>query len=94
MGEYPADNGADGIAIGDLNGDFALDIATANFLANNISVLLNNGDGTFQPALFYGVGTSGPNAMAIGDFDNDGWNDLAVTNGTGASMSVMLSTCP
>jgi hypothetical protein len=37
-----------GVAIGDLNGDGKLDIATANAFGDDVSVLIANGDGTFQ----------------------------------------------
>src|SRR3982074_2498732 len=36
------------VASGDLNGDGKLDLATANFNNDNVSVLIGNGDGTFQ----------------------------------------------
>ena len=37
-------------ALGDLNGDGRLDMAVANYSGDDVSVLLNNGDGTFAPA--------------------------------------------
>src|SRR5262249_49841386 len=42
-----------GLAIGDFNGDGHLDLATADQNGNSASVLLNNGDGTFAPAVTY-----------------------------------------
>ncbi len=42
----------------DLDGDGDNDLAVANTNSNNISVLRNNGDGTFQAAVNYGVGES------------------------------------
>src|SRR5438876_422177 len=36
------------VAIGDLNRDGKLDLATANIEANNVSVLLNRGDGSLR----------------------------------------------
>ena len=46
---------------------------------NTVSVLLGNGDGTFQPQVTYAVG-SGPDAIVAGDFTGDGHLDLAVAN--------------
>ena len=44
-----------------------------------MSVLLGNGDGTFQPQVTYAVGAS-PGAIVAGDFTGDGHLDLAVAN--------------
>ena len=44
-----------------------------------MSVLLGNGDGTFQNQVTYAVG-SGPDALVTGDFNGDGRTDLAVAN--------------
>ena len=44
-----------------------------------MSVLLGNGDGTFQPQVTYAVG-AGPVALVAGDFTGDGRTDLAVAN--------------
>ena len=77
------------VAVGDFNRDGKLDLAVANNSGNNISVLLGNGDGTFQPAVNYGVGSS-PESVAVGDFNRDGKLDLAVTNINRNSISVLL----
>ena len=44
-----------------------------------MSVLLGNGDGTFQAAVNYAAGTT-PCSVAVGDFNGDGKTDLAVAN--------------
>lgn len=77
---------AQGIAVGDLNGDGIPDIVTANIFAGTVSVLLGRGDGTFLPAVSYstGVGTA-PNAVAIGDINGDGHADVVTSNGTTGS---------
>ena len=50
----------------------------ANSNSNTVSILLGNGDGTFQAARNVIAG-SGPSSVAIGDFNGDGLADLAVT---------------
>src|SRR5439155_1221392 len=70
------------VAIGDLNGDGRLDIATAN-LSDSLSVLINRGDGNFERLVSYSAG-SGPRGIAVGDLNGDGNPDLATadTNST------------
>jgi hypothetical protein len=52
----------------------------------SVSILLGNGDGTFQTALNYPAGTV-CFSVAVGDFNGDGKPDLAVAN---SSVSVLL----
>jgi hypothetical protein len=85
------------VAIGDLNGDGKADLAAANsgrpnYYFENVSVLRNNGNGTFAAAVNYTVGAQ-PNSVAIGDLNGDGKADLAVANITGDNVSVLLNTC-
>jgi hypothetical protein len=67
--------------VGDFNGDGNLDLATANdgyFQGGaGVSVLLGNGDGTFQSAVLYDAG-AWCRLVAVGDFNGDGKPDLAV----------------
>ena len=98
---YPIATTGVALAVGDFNGDGKLDIVTANAPSSveveapppgTISVLLGNGDGTFQPQTSYPAGTT-PAAVSVGDFNNDGILDVAVANtatpGTG-TISIFL----
>src|SRR5262249_49402198 len=60
-----------------------------NTMPGSVSVLLNNGDGTFAPAVAYAAG-SGPEAVVAADFNGDGVLDLAVANGSSNSVSIFL----
>ncbi|WP_131803074.1 FG-GAP repeat domain-containing protein, partial [Parafrankia colletiae] len=55
------------------------------------SVLLGNGDGTFQPPRPYLTGP-GPSAVTASDFNGDGADDLAVANQYDGTVTVLLST--
>ena len=77
------------VATGDFNQDGKLDLAVANLNDNTVSVLLGNGDGTFQPQSVYATG-SGPTWIATGDFNGDGKLDLAVANVSDSTVSVLL----
>ena len=76
------------MALGDFNGDGKADLVTAN-LANTVSVLLGNGDGTFRPHADLNVGSK-PLGVTVGDFNGDGKQDLAVVNQLGNSLSILL----
>src|SRR5215211_7877262 len=72
----------------DLNGDGRLDLAGSG--ANSAAVLLNNGDGTFQPKVQYPVAGQTQD-VAAGDFNSDGRIDLVLTiNTPQISLSLLL----
>src|SRR5262249_23177537 len=52
-------------------------------------VLLSNGDGSFQDAQTFDVG-SGPSGVAAADLDGNGVKDLVVTNQGDGTVSVLL----
>jgi hypothetical protein len=74
------------LASADLNGDGRLDLAVASGRTESISILLGNGDGTFQSAIAVPATSLPYNdwvegmSVAIGDLDRDGKLDLVVTS--------------
>lgn len=92
--DYSTGPSPDTVAAADFNGDGILDLVTTTgtFGTNNtVSVLLGNGDGTFQPSVSYTAGT-GTSFVALGDFNGDGKIDMAVTNITSNTVSILLGT--
>ncbi len=59
----------------------APDLVIANSTSNNVTILLGNGDGTFQEATGspYAVGRN-PSSVLVADFNGDGNPDFAVAN--------------
>ena len=76
---YGAGDDPSSVAIGDLNGDGKLDLAVANAGSDNVSVLLGNGDGSFQGAVNYAT-CDWPLSISIGDLNGDSNLDLATAN--------------
>jgi hypothetical protein len=77
------------VILADFNGDGISDLAIANISCNRVSVLLGNGDGTFQPESTYDTDAC-PFAIAAGDFDGDGKLDLLTANHCAHSVSLLL----
>ena len=74
----------------DFNGDGIVDLAGVDVNHNEAFILAGNGDGTFQPAVSYRVGTR-PMAVASADLDGDGDVDLVTANRGSRNVSVLLN---
>jgi hypothetical protein len=85
---FPNTSGFDAPAVAavDLNNDGKLDVVIAHQIAcyvapcvttDLISVMIGNGDGTFQPSREIPVGR-GMSEIAVGDYNRDGFKDLAI----------------
>ena len=84
--------GPESVAVGDFNGDGKMDVAVTNSFnssGNTVTILLGNGNGTFQSRVDYPTGTF-PQAVAVGDFNGDKKQDLAIANNSGNTVSVLL----
>ena len=66
-----------GVVSADLNRDGKPDLIVANTGGTTVSVLLNNGKGSFLQAVNYEVGKP-LNQVTVGDFNEDGNMDIAV----------------
>lgn len=69
--------------LADFNADGKVDLAVANGAdqngSNNVTIMLGNGNGTFQPGTHFASGGS-TSSLVIHDFNGDGRSDLAVAN--------------
>jgi hypothetical protein len=83
-GDYPIS-----VKAGDFNRDTKLDIVVANEEDNSVSVLLGNGDGTFQNQTTYLTGTA-PQFVVVDDFNNNTKRDIIVANDLDNSITVLL----
>jgi len=77
------------ITAADFNGDGTIDIATANYLDGTASVLLNRGNGEFNPASNYPTGHPGaPYGIVAASFDAGDKPSLAVATIAGTFVLV------
>jgi len=87
---YPAGSGPGQLIVADFNGDHIPDLAKINPNSNTVSVLINNGDGTFRAHLEFAT-APGPAGLAAVDWNKDGKMDLVVVNnGADAAHSVSI----
>jgi len=80
------------VAIPDLDRDGDLDVITANYGANTLTVARGGGDGSFGAPTTVPVGTQ-PRMVVAGDLDGDGYPDLVVANGGANTLSVLRVEC-
>jgi hypothetical protein len=80
------------IAVADFNHDGKLDVAVADSYDSQVAVLLGNGNGTFQPAVYYNIDSQKGSvwSIAAADFNGDGNVDLAVADSLGGNISILL----
>jgi hypothetical protein len=77
---------------GDVNRDGRSDLVSVNWGANTLTVLTNDGAGSFGTSATLPVGTT-PSSVAVADFNGDGAADLICANtSAGASNSLTVYT--
>jgi len=82
--KFPAGGAANGIAIGDLNGDAKIDIVISNPRADSVSLFLNRSSvGTLSLRRQDFPATHSPSDVALGDFNRDGRLDVVASSDTG-----------
>lgn len=91
---YPVNNSPSTIAIADFNLDGKPDLAVANAGSSGgpgttVSILLGNGDGTFQPKIDASVGRE-PFDLVAADFNDDGKVDVATANFLDGTATVLI----
>src|SRR5580704_14463491 len=83
-----AGNVPSSVAVGDFNHDGKPDLAVPASGSNGVSIMLGNGDGTFQLPVNYAAGSS-PRYVAVRDFNKDGKLDLVVVNYNSNNVSIL-----
>lgn len=76
---YPVGGNPSSVAVADLNNDAKPDLAVANSVGNNVSILIGNGDGTFGAKTDFDIAAN-VYAIVIADFNGDTKPDLATAS--------------
>ncbi len=71
----------------DLDGDGDFDLAVENLTGHTVSILKNNGDGTFAAKVDYATGIA--SSVFAADLDGDGYRDLTVPNFQASTVSIL-----
>ena len=76
------------VTVGDFNKDRFKDIVSANYDTTTISILLGNGNGTFQDAISIDTNGSYPTWLVIGDLNNDKNQDIVFVSPESSIMGI------
>src|SRR6185503_16300908 len=86
----PVGNAPYAVIAADVNGDGRPDLVSANYDADTLSVLFNDGAGHFTLSSSPDVG-DGPTGVVAADVNQDGYLDLISANFRGNTLSVLLN---
>ena len=87
VAELPAESGTRAVAIGNVDGDPALDIIALNARANTLSIFSGDGGGSFAPRDKMSTGAS-PQDLALVDLNGDGHLDLVIAESNEDAVAV------
>jgi len=81
--------------VGDLRGNGINDLVVSNAYDNTVSVLLGNGNGTFQPAVNYSMSNNtqmanNPGSVTLASLRNNGRLDMVMSNYGTSNVTVLL----
>src|SRR5439155_8158201 len=68
----------DGVTYGDFNGDGKADLAVVHSANSTVNILINKGNGTFNPAVSYPTGSTNTVWVRVADVNGDGKRDLVL----------------
>jgi hypothetical protein len=95
--QWPTGSPSYSLVLGDFNGDGKPDIAISNVgdvtngsNSNGMTVLIGNGDGTFQNPVNYAMDSHQHYGIAAVDFNGDGKLDIAVSDEGSNGVSIFL----
>jgi len=86
---YPVGKNPTAVTTGDLNHDSFTDVITTNIGSDTLSILLGNGDGTFQDQMQLHV-CQEPRSLAMHDFNHDDHLDVALACSGGDEVEILL----
>ncbi|MCP9438626.1 MAG: VCBS repeat-containing protein [Nitrospira sp.] len=77
------------VTTADFNHDSYTDLMTTNIASNTLSILLGNGDGTFQDQIQLHV-CQEPRSLVLGDFNHDFHEDVALACSGGDEIEILF----
>jgi hypothetical protein len=87
-GIVPVGSGPVSTVAADFTGNGHSDLAVANWISNDVTVMLGQGDGTFRTETI--PAGPGPYDIVTGDFNGDGRPDLAIADNNANEVTVLL----